>query len=186
MFGFDLQVTGRADERSDVPGTAGAPDASSEDDLIDEEPDAWIEPEGDSITLTHVETGHYEATYTVPGDAQSGGLWFLAEIDDGELYYSGAGYADVAIYGVLMDDSGTGIYDLYVYEKVRQVPAGALATVAGGAVSIIALVCSPDGDRTVRAGGEGPIEHAAVVGEETAERALRDGADRILEEIRDA
>ncbi len=56
----------------------------------------------------------------------------------------------------------------------------------GGAVSIIALVCSPDGDHTVRAGGEGPIEHAAVVGEETAERALRDGADRILEEIRDA
>ncbi len=66
-----------------------------------------------------------------------------------------------------------------------QVPAGALATVTGDTVSLIALVCSPDGDETVRARAEGPTDQAAAVGEEAAERALRDGADRILEKIRD-
>lgn len=65
-----------------------------------------------------------------------------------------------------------------------QVPAGALATITGESVSLIAVVCSPDGNRTVRARVQGPLERAADIGEQTADQLLRDGADSILEEIR--
>lgn len=67
-----------------------------------------------------------------------------------------------------------------------QVPAGALAVVAEGTVTIDAMICSPDGSEAIRTSAGGPVAHAAIVGEEAAERALRDGADRILEAIRGA
>lgn len=65
-----------------------------------------------------------------------------------------------------------------------QVPAGAMASVADGAVQIDAMVCSPDGSQAIRVTAGGPVAHAVVVGEQAAERALRDGADRILEGVR--
>jgi hydroxymethylbilane synthase len=65
-----------------------------------------------------------------------------------------------------------------------QVPAGALAATADGSVVIEAMVCSPDGRSTIRSRAGGPVAHAAIVGEEAAEKALRDGADRILADIR--
>lgn len=65
-----------------------------------------------------------------------------------------------------------------------QVPAGALAFVADGTVTIDAMICSLDGSDFVRTSAGGPLAHAAIVGEEAAERALRDGADRILRAIR--
>lgn len=65
-----------------------------------------------------------------------------------------------------------------------QVPAGALATITGESLSLIAMICSPDGTRTVRARIRGPLEHATDIGEQAADQLLRDGGDSILEEIR--
>lgn len=65
-----------------------------------------------------------------------------------------------------------------------QVPAGALATITGESLSLIAMICSPDGTRTVRARIQGPLEHATDIGEQAADQLLRDGGDSILEDIR--
>ncbi len=65
-----------------------------------------------------------------------------------------------------------------------QVPAGALAVAADGTVTINAMICSADGTDAIRTSAGGPVAHATIVGEEAAERALRDGADRILQAIR--
>lgn len=65
-----------------------------------------------------------------------------------------------------------------------QVPAGALATLDGGRVTLTTLVCSPDGTRAVAASAAGTAEDAATVGLSAAERALEDGADEILARLR--
>jgi len=66
-----------------------------------------------------------------------------------------------------------------------QVPAGALATLDGGRVTLTTLVCSPDGTRAVAASAAGTAEDAAAVGLSAAERALEDGADEILAPLRE-
>lgn len=65
-----------------------------------------------------------------------------------------------------------------------QVPAGALAELDGGAVTVTTLVCSPDGGRAVAASATGTAEEAAAVGVAAADRALQDGADEILATLR--
>jgi hydroxymethylbilane synthase len=65
-----------------------------------------------------------------------------------------------------------------------QVPAGALASLDGGHVTLGTLVCSPDGRRAVAASATGSTEDAATVGLAAAERALEDGADEILASLR--
>ena len=65
-----------------------------------------------------------------------------------------------------------------------QVPIGAYAQTQGNEVIIEAIICSVDGDRTVRDKHCGPINHASKVGEELAQRMLENGGERILHEIR--
>lgn len=65
-----------------------------------------------------------------------------------------------------------------------QVPAGALATLEGGSVTLSTLVCSPDGTLAVAASATGTAEDAAAVGLSAAERALEDGAHEILARLR--
>lgn len=65
-----------------------------------------------------------------------------------------------------------------------QVPAGALAELNGGTVTLTTLVCSPDGERAVAASATGTAEEAAAVGLAAADRALQDGADDILATLR--
>lgn len=65
-----------------------------------------------------------------------------------------------------------------------QVPAGALAELEGGGITLATLICSPDGKRAVAASATGTAEDAATVGLAAAERALQDGADEILAPLR--
>ncbi len=65
-----------------------------------------------------------------------------------------------------------------------QVPAGALATLEGGTVTLTTLVCSPDGERAVAASATGTAEEAAAIGLAAADRALQDGAGEILAALR--
>lgn len=67
-----------------------------------------------------------------------------------------------------------------------QVPAGALAELDGGTLTLTTLVCSPDGGRAVAASATGSAEEAAAVGLTAADRALQDGADEILAALRAA
>ncbi|MFW6083822.1 MAG: hydroxymethylbilane synthase [Gemmatimonadota bacterium] len=67
-----------------------------------------------------------------------------------------------------------------------QVPAGALAELDGGTVTLTTLVCSTDGERAVAASATGTAEEAAAVGLAAADRALQDGADEILAALRAA
>lgn len=67
-----------------------------------------------------------------------------------------------------------------------QVPAGALAELQGGTVTLTTLVCSPDGERAVAASATGTAEEAAAVGLAAADRALQDGAGEILAALRAA
>lgn len=65
-----------------------------------------------------------------------------------------------------------------------QVPAGALAQIAGATLTISTLVCSPDGRRAVAASAVGSADDATAVGLAAADRALQDGADEILAPLR--
>jgi hydroxymethylbilane synthase len=65
-----------------------------------------------------------------------------------------------------------------------QIPIGALATVASGHVALRGLIASLDGRRLVRGAAEGAAADAEAVGEELAERLLRDGGGAILADLR--
>lgn len=67
-----------------------------------------------------------------------------------------------------------------------QAPAGALADLDGGTVTLTTLVCSPNGERAVAASATGSAEEAAAVGLAAADRALQDGAGEILAALRAA
>ena len=60
------------------------------------------------------------------------------------------------------------------------VPFGALATVAEGALLLRAVVASPDGRRIVRAMGQAPAAEAPATVDAVAARLLEGGADEIL------
>lgn len=64
-----------------------------------------------------------------------------------------------------------------------QAPVAAYAQVAGGELSLAALVASPDGFRVVRAAGAGAAEEAERLGVQLAETLLDEGADAILRAI---
>jgi hydroxymethylbilane synthase len=65
-----------------------------------------------------------------------------------------------------------------------QVPAGALAVLDHDSVVLTTLVCSPDGRDAVAASATGAAHDAAAVGFGAAERALEDGAEKILAPLR--
>jgi hydroxymethylbilane synthase len=65
-----------------------------------------------------------------------------------------------------------------------QLPLGALASVNGSEMEVQAAVCSPDGTRVVRAHAHGPVSAAATLGERVAARLVREGAQEILNAVR--
>jgi hydroxymethylbilane synthase len=64
-----------------------------------------------------------------------------------------------------------------------QVPIGAHATIANGALHLIGIVISPDGHQCVRAEADGATSDAQEIGRELGAKLLRDGANRILEAV---
>jgi hydroxymethylbilane synthase len=67
-----------------------------------------------------------------------------------------------------------------------QVPVGALAGVTMGELSLRAVVCSLDGERSVEAACDGGVDRAEDIGRDLADELWEQGADAILQEIRAA
>ena len=65
-----------------------------------------------------------------------------------------------------------------------QLPLGALASVTGADMELQAVVCSPDGGRVIRAHAHGAASAAAALGERVAAQLVRDGAEEILNAVR--
>lgn len=65
-----------------------------------------------------------------------------------------------------------------------QLPLGALATVNGPDMEVQAAVCSPEGERVIRAHAHGQMSDAASLGERVAEQLIREGAQEILNAVR--
>ncbi len=65
-----------------------------------------------------------------------------------------------------------------------QLPLGALASVTGADMEVQAVVCSPDGSRIIRAHAHGPMSAAATLGKRVAAQLARDGAEEILNAVR--
>jgi hydroxymethylbilane synthase len=65
-----------------------------------------------------------------------------------------------------------------------QLPLGALASVIGAEMEVQAVVCSPDGSRIIRAHAHGPVSAAATLGKRVAAQLARDGAEEILNAVR--
>jgi hydroxymethylbilane synthase len=65
-----------------------------------------------------------------------------------------------------------------------QLPLGALASVNGADMEVQAVVCSPDGGRVIRAHAHGAASAAAALGERVAAQLVRDGAQEILNAVR--
>ncbi|MTI81983.1 MAG: hydroxymethylbilane synthase [Firmicutes bacterium] len=65
-----------------------------------------------------------------------------------------------------------------------QVPIGALGQLHDTTLHLEATVVSLDGTKAIRLDIEGPVERAAELGDELANRLLENGADKILEQVR--
>jgi hydroxymethylbilane synthase len=63
-----------------------------------------------------------------------------------------------------------------------QTPIGALASIAGAELDLVAVVVSLDGRRAIRGLGRGRMEEAAAVGARVGAQLLKDGAGDILAE----
>ena len=66
-----------------------------------------------------------------------------------------------------------------------QLPLGALAGMNGTAMELHAVVCSPDGTRVIRAQAHGAVSEASALGERVAAQLIREGAQEILNAVRD-
>lgn len=65
-----------------------------------------------------------------------------------------------------------------------QVPIGAYAQIHGSELHLEAIICTMDGDHAIRDNQSGPINQAAKIGDELAQRMLENGGKKILHEIR--
>jgi hydroxymethylbilane synthase len=65
-----------------------------------------------------------------------------------------------------------------------QTPIGAMATVSGRTIELVAVVASPDGSRSVRAEGQGTVEDVEKLGVHVAAELAARGAEEILAESR--
>ena len=65
-----------------------------------------------------------------------------------------------------------------------QLPLGALASVNGADMEVQAVVCSADGGRIIRAHAHGKASAAAALGERVAAHLMREGAEEILNAVR--
>ena len=64
------------------------------------------------------------------------------------------------------------------------VPAGASAAIAGGTVTLGAIILSPDGGRAVRGSAASEVVDAERLGARLAHKLLRDGGDELLRSAR--
>lgn len=64
-----------------------------------------------------------------------------------------------------------------------QMPIGAMASIAGGTLTVRGVVASPDGRRIVRGSAAGSRDNAEAVGREVADELLRGGAEGILADV---
>ena len=67
-----------------------------------------------------------------------------------------------------------------------QMPIGAIASIAGGTLTVRGLVASPDGRRIVHGSASGPADNAEALGRQVAEELLRSGAEGILADVQRA
>ena len=67
-----------------------------------------------------------------------------------------------------------------------QMPIGAIASIAGGTLTVRGLVASPDGRRIVHGSASGPPDNAEALGRQVAEELLRSGAEGILADVQRA
>jgi hydroxymethylbilane synthase len=65
-----------------------------------------------------------------------------------------------------------------------ELPLGAIAVHANGALDLQAIVTSPDGSRVVRAGGTGDPAQPGELGRRVADDLARGGAMEILKAVR--
>ncbi len=65
-----------------------------------------------------------------------------------------------------------------------QIPVGALGTLKGDQLNLRGLVASPDGTNLVRGDISGPVSEAVFLGEKLAQRLMENGADKILQSVR--
>jgi hydroxymethylbilane synthase len=65
-----------------------------------------------------------------------------------------------------------------------QLPLGALSVIRGEDLDLQAIVCSPDGARTVKARATGPVRDATALGTRVAQELTSLGAGAILDEVR--
>lgn len=65
-----------------------------------------------------------------------------------------------------------------------QLPIGALATIRGTSLDLVAVVCSPDGSQAIRAQATGDSADAHALGRRVAEQLAADGAVAILDAVR--
>jgi hydroxymethylbilane synthase len=63
-------------------------------------------------------------------------------------------------------------------------PLGAVARRRGGALTLVGVVATPDGDRLLRLGAEGSFEAPTALGERLAAIVLRSGGREIVEQAR--
>lgn len=64
-----------------------------------------------------------------------------------------------------------------------QLPAGAIAEIAGGSIKLTAVVVAPDGHALVREWGSGPVAEARGLGLEVGAQLLSNGGREILDEV---
>jgi hydroxymethylbilane synthase len=67
-----------------------------------------------------------------------------------------------------------------------QMPIGAIASIAGGTLTVRGVVASPDGRRIVHGSAEGSRDNAEAVGRKVADELLRGGAEGILADVQRA
>ena len=65
-----------------------------------------------------------------------------------------------------------------------QIPIGAYAEIKKNELYIEAVICTLDGDHTIRDRHSGPVSQASKIGDELAQRMLDNGGIKILNEIR--
>jgi hydroxymethylbilane synthase len=64
-----------------------------------------------------------------------------------------------------------------------QVPIGAYASVHEGTMELMAIVARPDGSEVIRAQQQGEVARAQALGESVGNELIRQGADRILNDL---
>jgi hydroxymethylbilane synthase len=119
-------------------------------------------------------------TRRFPPAVSQGAMALQVRAGDGEL---------IALMEEITDDETTAAVTaeralLAELEGGCQVPLGALATVGGGEVTMLASLVAPDG--TVRVDGEivAPVSDAVRAGRELAERLLSQGGDAVMRVVR--